>query len=134
MSQCSERQEQDRGAGEILVQRSKSCNTNTLFTLHNVFLSSFPYRLLKLWVMFGEWPFQACIYRVFHATEIDTPFLLEMLIQFWKKVWIDLEVQFFYVTNFLYLHFLVWELREFKENNFIKSTNLGRKKMDNFFY
>ena len=59
---------------------------------------------------------------------IDIAFLLEKLFQFWKKVWIDLEVQFFYVTNFLYLRFLAWELREFKVNNIIQLTNHGKEK------
>ena len=46
------------------------------------------------------------MYQVFFALyRIDIAFLLEKLFQFWKKVWIDLEVQFFYVTNFLYLRF-----------------------------
>ena len=37
-------------------------------------------------------------------------------------------MQFFYVTNFLYLRFLAWELREFKVNNIIQLTNHGKEK------
>ena len=37
-------------------------------------------------------------------------------------------MQFFYVTNFLYLRFLPWELREFKVNNIIQLTKHGKEK------
>ena len=48
--------------------------------------------------------------------------------QFLKKVWIVLEVQFFYVTTFLYLRFLVWEPRAVNVNSFIQSSNYGKEK------
>ena len=35
----------------------------------------------------------------FDRLRIDIAFLLEKLIQFWKKVWKDLEVQFFYSST-----------------------------------
>ena len=56
-------------------------------------------------------PYTGCTLS-FDRLRIVIAFLLEKLIQFWKKVWIDLEVQFFYVTNFLRCIHIVENLTE----------------------
>ena len=71
---------------------------------------------------------------------IDITFLSEKIINFWKKVLIDLEVQFFSVTNFLCLRFQICPLCKFEENNHIQplifnQENYGKKiKKTNYLF